>query len=184
VTSSPYRVIAFSGSLRTGSSNTALLHMARRLAPTALDIEIIDWIVDLPWMNPDLESDPPPVVQRWWDTVRTADAVLIALPEYNWSPSPLAKNAIDWATRPVPDRSITGRVVALMTSASRSGGSNAQGPLTTILGLLGATVVEEPPVQLALVADRINADGTTSDPEIERLVTAKLEAVVAALAAR
>lgn len=184
MTTSTYRVVAFSGSLRSGSSNTALLHMARRLAPTSLDIEIIDWIVDLPWMNPDLESDPPPVVQRWWDTVRSADAILIALPEYNWSPSPLAKNAIDWATRPVHDRSISGRVIALMTSASRSGGSNAQGPLTTILGLLGATVVENPPVQLALMADRINPDGTTSDPEIERLVAAKLDAVVAALAAR
>lgn len=179
-----YRVVAFSGSLRTGSSNTALLHMAKRLAPPSLSIEIIDWIVDLPWMNPDLEAEPPAVVQRWWSTVREADALLIALPEYNWSPSPLAKNAIDWATRPVPDRSITGRVVALMTSASRSGGSNAQGPLTTILGLLGATVVEEPPVQLALLADRIGADGTTTDPEIERLVAAKLDAMVAALAAR
>lgn len=184
MTAPRYRVIAFSGSLRSGSSNTALLHMARRLAPPSLDIEIIDWIVDLPWMNPDLEPAPPPVVQRWWETVRSADAMLVALPEYNWSPSPLAKNALDWATRPVPDRSIVGTVVAFMSSASKSGGSNAQGPISTILGLLGATVVVDPPVQFALLADRIRADGTTDDPAIEDAVRAKLEAMAAALAAR
>lgn len=183
-TETHYRVVAFSGSLRVGSSNTALVHMARRLAPPELQIEIVDWIRELPWMNPDLESDPPPVVQRWWDTVRAADALLVALPEYNWNPSPLAKNALDWATRPVPDRSIIGRTVAFMSSASRSGGAHAQGPISTVLGLLGATVVVEPPVQLALMADHIRPDGTTDRTEIEAAVSAKLAALLDALRRR
>ena len=180
----PYRVVAFSGSLRDGSSNTALVLMAQRLAPPELAIEIVDWVRDLPWMNPDLEHDPPQVVQRWWDTLRAADALLVGMPEYNWSPTPLAKNALDWATRPPHDRAINGTVVAFLSSAGRSGGANSQGNIGTILGYLGATVVDEPPVRLSGVAERIRPDGTTDDPEIEAAVVAKLDAVLAALRAR
>ena len=179
--SSPYRAIAFSGSLRTGSSNTALVRMAQRLAPPELQIEIIDWVDQLPWMNPDLETDPPETLQRWWAAVRAADALIVGMPEYNWNPTPLAKNALDWATRPPDNRAIQGTVVAFLSSAGRSGGSNAQGNIGTILGYLGATVVTEPEVRLVSVVDRINADGTTDDPEIDAAVQAKLAAVVAAL---
>ena len=102
----PYRVIAFSGSLRRGSTNTALILMAKRLAPEELQIDIVDWVDELPWMNPDLEADPPEPVRRWWDTLRAADGLLVGMPEYNFSPTPLAKNAIDWATRPPDDRAV------------------------------------------------------------------------------
>lgn len=179
--SSPFRAIAFSGSLRTGSSNTALVRMAQRLAPPELQIEIVDWVDQLPWMNPDLETDPPEILQRWWATVRAADALIVGMPEYNWNPTPLAKNTLDWATRPPADRAINGTVVAFLSSAGRGGGANAQGNISTILGYLGATVVSEPEVRLASVADRINPDGTSDDPDIEAAVSAKLAAVVAAL---
>ncbi|HAP77459.1 MAG TPA: hypothetical protein DCR14_15435 [Acidimicrobiaceae bacterium] len=179
-----FRAIAFSGSLRNGSSNTALVRMAQRLAPPELHIEIIDWVHELPWMNPDLETDPPEPVQRWWNALREADALIVGMPEYNWNPTPLAKNALDWATRPPDDRAINGTAVAFLSSAGRAGGANSQGNIGTILGYMGAIVVDEPPVRLSLVADRINADGTTDDPEIEAAVSAKLDAVVAALHAR
>ena len=180
----PYRVVAFSGSLRRGSTNTALVLMAKRLAPKELQINIVDWVDQLPWMNPDLEADPPEPVRRWWNTLRAADALLVGMPEYNWSPTPLAKNAIDWATRPPDDRAIGHMVVAFISSSGRSGGQHSQANLTTILGYLAATVVVEPPVQLIRINDRINPDGTSDDLEIEAAVRGKLEAMVAALDAR
>ena len=180
----PYRAIAFSGSLRNGSSNTALVRMAQRLSPPELTVEIIDWVDQLPWMNPDLETDPPEIVEQWWAAIREADALIVGMPEYNWSPTPLAKNALDWATRPPDDRAIAGTAVAFLSAAGRGGGANAQANLTTILGYLGAHMVEEPPVRLSSVADRLRADGTTDDPEIEEAVRAKMEAVVEALRAR
>ena len=45
----PYRVLAFSGSLRKGSSNTGLVRLAQRLAPPELQIEWLDWISELPF---------------------------------------------------------------------------------------------------------------------------------------
>jgi chromate reductase, NAD(P)H dehydrogenase (quinone) len=181
VTTPRYRAIAFSGSLRNGSTNTALVRLAQRMAPPELSIEIIEWVDQLPWMNPDLEAEPPEVVQRWWDTLRGADALIVGMPEYNFNPTPLAKNALDWATRPPHDRAILAKVVAFLSSGGRSGGANAQGPISTILGYLGATVVVDPPVQLALIGERIGPDGTTDDAEIMDAVAAKLAAVVAAL---
>jgi hypothetical protein len=44
--------------------------------------------------------------------------------------------------------------------------------------------VEEPAVQLSSVAERFDADGDTSDPEIVDAVAAKLAAVVEALKLR
>jgi chromate reductase len=179
-----YHAIAFSGSLRKGSINTALVRLAQHLAPPEMRIEIVDWLDQLPWMNPDLEAAPPAVVQRWWRTLRETDALIVGMPEYNAGPTPLAKNALDWATRPPKDRAINGVVVAFLSAAGRSGGANSQTNLTRILGYLGAVMVDEPPVRLMSVADRFDADGNTDDPEIVAAVAAKMAAVLEALKMR
>jgi len=184
VTTSPFRVLAFSGSLRHGSTNTGLVHLAQRIAPPELQIEIIDWVDQLPWMNPDLETDPPAIVQRWWQTLREADVLLVGMPEYNFGPTALAKNALDWATRPPDDRAIKDTVVAFLGSGGRSGASRAQENLHVILGFMGGIVVIEPLVQLALVQPKFDSDGHTDDPEIIDAVAAKLSAVVEALQRR
>jgi chromate reductase, NAD(P)H dehydrogenase (quinone) len=184
VTSPTFRAVAFSGSLRNGSSNTALVRLAQRIAPPELHIEWIDWIDQLPWMNPDLESDPPEVLQRWWQTLREADALIVGMPEYNWSPTPLAKNALDWATRPPDDRAIKDTVVAFLGSGGRGGTAKAQENLSTVLVYMGGIVVVDPPVQLSFVADKIDADGNTDEHDIIDAVAAKLTAVVEALRAR
>ena len=180
----PFQAIAFSGSLRTGSTNTGLVRLAQRLAMPDLEVRIIDWVVELPWMNPDLEADPPLIVQRWWAELRAADALIVGMPEYNSGQSALAKNALDWASRPPHDRAIAGTVVAFLSSAGGSGGANSQGAIGTMFGHLGATVVTDPPVQLQRVGDRFDAQGNTTDPEIIEAVAAKMRAVVDALQAR
>ena len=178
MTSRTFRAIAFSGSLRNGSTNTALIRLAQRISPPELTIEILDWVDQLPWMNPDLETDPPEIVQRWWAALRAADALIVGMPEYNASPTALAKNALDWATRPPRDRAIAGTAVAFLSAAGRSGGANAQTNISNVLGFLGASVVDEPPVRLSAVGDRFDADGNTEDPEIIDAVAAKLSAIV------
>jgi chromate reductase len=182
--SAAYRVLAFSGSLRKGSTNTALVRLAERLAPPELQFEWVEWVDQLPWMNPDLENDPPEVLQRWWTALRAADALVVGMPEYNWSPTPLAKNALDWATRPPDNRAITDTVVALLGSGGRGGTAKAQENIGVILGFMGATMVVEPPVQLSFLADRIDADGNTDDAEVVAAVQAKLDALLVALRER
>jgi NAD(P)H-dependent FMN reductase len=176
--------VAFSGSLRHASTNSGLVRLAARIAPPELSFTILDWVKDLPWVNPDLEGDLPPVVQRWHDTVRSSDALVIGMPEYNFGPTALAKNALDWLTRPPAARPIAGTTIAFLSSGGRSGGGRSQDAVTQILTLLGATIVVDPPVRLALVADRFDEHGDTSDPEIVEMVGAKLAALVESLTQR
>jgi chromate reductase len=181
---SEFRVLGVSGSLRAGSSNTGLVRLAQRVAPDALAMHIVDWIDQLPYYNFDLETDPPEVVVRWRREVERADAIVMGLPEYNWGPSAVLKNAIDWASRPFGGQALQGKVIALLTSAGKSGGTHVQEGLATILELIGNTVVAEPPVQIAMGPTRISADGQTDDGEIVELVSAKMAAVNTALAQR
>jgi NAD(P)H-dependent FMN reductase len=181
--SSSFRAVAFSGSLRAGSSNTGLVHLAARLAPAELSVEVVDWVGQLPYYNPDLEEALPEVAARWRAAVEAADAVIIGMPEYNFGPSGLAKNAIDWLTRPLGTHALRGKVVAMLTSGGKGGGSMVQPGIGGIIGLLGNTVVEDPKVNIAAGGTRLAGDGTTDDAEIIDLVTQKLANVVAALQA-
>ena len=185
MTDSPtFTAIAFSGSLRSDSSNTGLVNMAARLAPAELRVTVVNDIVfDLPFYNADLEEAVPTEVQRWRDLVMAADAVIIGMPEYNFLPSAVAKNAIDWASRPYGGQALVGKVIALLTSGGKGGGGKVQEAIGPILGLLGNVVVDEPPVRVPLGTNRIQADGTTTDPDVEAAVLAKLDGVVRALRA-
>ena len=104
--------------------------------------------------------------------------MIIGLPEYNFLPSATAKNAVDWVSRPYGKHIMKGKAIALLTSGGKGGGAKTQAALGPILGLLGNTLVDEPSVLIALGADTINVDGTTTDPEIEAKVVAKLAAVL------
>lgn len=184
----PFKIVAFSGSLRAASSNRGLVHLAIRLleeqSPGATDVELVDWIDQIPYYNEDLETDLPAVVARWRDLVGVADGLVLGMPEYNSGASAVAKNAIDWLTRPFTNAAIKGKVIAMLTSAGKGGGSNVQAGLEPFLAFYGNTVVVEPPVQVALGFQRIAPDGTTDDAEILDAVGGKMTNFVAALRAR
>jgi hypothetical protein len=77
------RIVAFAGSLRRGSLNRALIHAAQELAPDGMTIEPIE-IGALPFHNADVEAEgDPPSVAAFKATLRQADGILIATPEYN-----------------------------------------------------------------------------------------------------
>ena len=99
--SEPIRVCGVAGSLRRDSYNRALLHAAQELAPAALEIVTFDRIAELPPFNADVEAqgDPEPVTALK-QAIGAAAGLLIATPEYNFGPSGVLKNAIDWASRP------------------------------------------------------------------------------------
>jgi hypothetical protein len=91
------RIVALSGSLQERSSNAALLGAAQSLAPKDMTVVISDAVSRVPLFNPDLEEPPQPVaLDRFRREVGTADAVLIASPEYAHGVPGALKNALDW----------------------------------------------------------------------------------------
>lgn len=95
------RILALSGSLRAASSNSALLRVAARIAPSPMCVELFDELDKLPFFNPDLDralDDPalPETVRTLRSAIASADALLISSPEYAHGVSGMFKNALDW----------------------------------------------------------------------------------------
>ena len=118
------RIVGFSGSLRTGSYNTALLRAAQQFVPPGGVLEIAS-IAEIPLYNFDVENAAfPQAVSKLKDRIAAADGLLISTPEYNNSIPGVAKNVVDWLSRPPDDadRVFKGLPVAVMgTSPSRFG---------------------------------------------------------------
>ena len=148
--------------------------MAQRLASDSVTFRFWERLGELPYYNEDLESDPPSIVVEWREAVSSADAIFIAAPEYNFGPTGVLKNAIDWVTRPLGQHALRGKTISIVSSAGSTGGAHMIEQLSGILALLGNTVVSEPVVQIAKGAERISADGSTTEPEIEELIRQRL----------
>jgi len=175
-----HTILAVSGSLRSGSSNTGLVRLAERLAAAEPDLGLsvvpVDDIDSLPFYNADLE-DPdrtPSSVRNWRTRVDECAGLFIAAPEYNFGPTALLKNAIDWASRPPGQHVLRQKAISLVSSSASTGGKHMTEQLTKILTLLGNTVIESPEALFVKGAERIFSDGTTSDPSVEEVVRARL----------
>jgi chromate reductase len=110
------RLVGFAGSLRAGSYNRALLAAAAAAMPagSVLDVLSVDAV---PLFNADVEAAGfPPVVAALKDRVAAADGLVIATPEYNGGIPGIAKNVIDWLSRPPDDarRVLGGKPVAVL----------------------------------------------------------------------
>ena len=178
-----FRVLGFCGSLRRASSNRRLLGAAAALAPTGLEVEIADWASTLPSYNADLLERLPPVVDRWQQAVVAADALVLAIPEYNHGPSGHAKDAIDWVSRPYGRHQLRDKAIAVMSSGESGGGRHMQAWLVPILASLGNTMVVEPTIAVVNGSDRIATDGPL-DAELADLVGMQMQALLDTLAAR
>jgi NAD(P)H-dependent FMN reductase len=181
-----FHVLALSGSLRSGSSNTGLIMMSQRLAPAGLQIEYFPDIAFLPYYNADLDQPgaEPESVARFRQKIRDTDAVLMTTPEYNGHLPAVLKNAFDWVSKPNGAHALTGKVITSMSSAGGGGGGAVLKYLNTVLPYFGNTVVTEPVVELKKGAEYLTADGASSDPAVEALVSERLANLLAALEAR
>ncbi|MBD8004634.1 NADPH-dependent FMN reductase [Bacillus norwichensis] len=92
------RVKAVIGSTSSTSFNLKLVEFMKNRYADQLDITPV-LINDLETFSVDLESNVPANVKAFKDDVKDSDAVLFAVPEYNFSIPGAMKNAIDWLSR-------------------------------------------------------------------------------------
>ena len=62
----------------------------------SMSIRVLVGLGDLPLFNADLEDNPPASVRALRSSIGSADALLIASPEYAHGISSVIKNALDW----------------------------------------------------------------------------------------
>jgi chromate reductase len=165
-------IVAFSGSLRRGSFNRALVEAARQLAPDGMTIEPIE-IGSMPFYNADVEADGDPAsVVAFKNALREADGLIIATPEYNDGIPGVLTNAIDWGSR-LPGRApLTGKPVALMgASPGQIGTARAQLHLRQLLGHLRARVLPPPELLVAAAHERFDAKLRLTDKRTRDVLT-------------
>jgi chromate reductase len=174
------RVLAISGSLRRDSHNTELLRTAAELLPPSAELEIFDGLKAVePYDEDDDRDHGPAGARRLREAVSSADAILIATPEYNSSIPGQLKNAIDWASRPLRSNALWGKPVAVVGASTGTFGAVwSQAELRKTLGASGARVIEkELPVGHA--DEAFTEDGRLADVELRERYVEILDELVA-----
>ena len=174
------RVLAISGSLRRDSHNTALLRTAVELLPPSVELEIFDGLKLVePYDQDDDTGNGPEGARRLRDAISSADAVLIASPEYNRSIPGVLKNALDWGSRPKGENALWGKPVAVVgASTGMFGAVWSQAETRKILSSSGARVIDtDLPVPHAEQA--FSDDGRLTDIELRGRYTEILDELIA-----
>lgn len=175
------RILGISGSLRQASFNSALIRAARELAPEGVAFDIYD-LSGIPMYNGDVENEGvPQAVLDFAEAVRTADALLIATPEYNHSVPAVLKNAIDWISRQSSSNPLRHKPIALAgASAGQFGTVRVQAHLRQIFASgIEAYVMIKPDLFVTNAASKIDADGVVTDEETRTRIAAHVTALVA-----
>jgi len=166
------RILAFAGSLRTGSYNKKILAVAADGARAAgADVTRIDLRdFPLPVYDADLESSDgiPANAMELKALFRSNDGLLVASPEYNSSIPGTLKNVFDWVSRTAPGEKplecFRGKVAALCAASPGAlGGIRSLATVRLILANIGVVVL---PGQVALpkAAEAFDSDGNVVDP--------------------
>ena len=164
-------LVGISGSTRRGSFNSALLRAAAAAMPAEAQLRI-ESIAEIPLYNGDAEAEQgiPPAVARLKDAIAAADGLLLVTPEYNNSLPGVAKNAIDWLSRPPADvrRIFRGRPVAIAgASPGGFGTALSQNAWLPVFRTLGADLWSGGRLLVSRASGVFDASGALTDSTVQ-----------------
>jgi NAD(P)H-dependent FMN reductase len=172
-------VLMLVGSLRADSWTAKLADSAGGLMPGHVRSEVYADLGALPHYSQDLDTDrPPSAVVDFRAAVESADALVVATPEYNGAMPGVLKNAIDWASRPRGASAIGDKPVAVISvSPSPRGAQWAREDAVKVLGVAGAVPLEQS-IGVASVHDVV-VDGQIADRDVEEALSGLMHSLVA-----
>jgi NAD(P)H-dependent FMN reductase len=167
------RLLAFAGSTREGSFNKRLLKVALGIAAevgaetTAIDLRDLP----MPLYDGDLEEREgiPENGRRFKEMLIAHPGFLLASPEYNSAFSAVLKNAIDWASRPVPGEpplvAFRGKVAGLLSASTGAlGGLRGLAHVRSMLASIQVLVIPDQ-FALAKAHEAFDDAGALKDPK-------------------
>lgn len=182
-----FHVLLISGSLRAGSTNTAVLRTASEVAGGSVTTTLYTGMASLPHFNPDDDREGatvPATVTDLRAQIAAADAILLCTPEYAGALPGSLKNLLEWT---VGDGGTYRKPIAWINAsgpAAPTGGDDAHDSLRKVLGYVHADIVEEACTRIPLTRDAIGSDGTITDPAARELIAGALAALARRLAER
>ena len=132
------RVLMISGSTRPGSSNTTALRALHESDHPGIVTELYDGLVALAAFVPGDEPQPSAVLDLL-ARIKAADAVVFSTPEYAGGLPGSLKNLLDWT---VGGGELYEKTVAWLNVANPGRGEGARAQLRTVLGYVGARIVD------------------------------------------
>lgn len=157
------RILGIAGSLRKQSYNKMLIKAAKKLAPRELEIEIFD-LEGIALFNQDFEDKPNKKLKTFKEKIRSADGILIATPEYNFSVPGVLKNVIDAVSRPYGTNPFEGKPVGIMgTSTGMLGTARAQYHLRQSMVFLNAYPMNQPEILVPYAREKFDSRGALID---------------------
>lgn len=189
------KILAFAGSIRTGSFNKLLVQIAiegaRNNGAEVTHIDLRDF--HLPLYDPDQEEREglPPGARQLKALFRTHQGLLIASPENNSSISAVLKNAIDWVSRQETDdepplQCYKGKIGSIVSaSPGRLGGLRGLFQLRLLLSNLGVTVLSDQ-LTISSAHEAFDETGRLKNPKYQKQaaeIGSNLAAVLAKLCA-
>jgi chromate reductase len=168
-------LLLISGSMRDGSTNTALLRTAHAMDA---DTELYERMGTLPHFNPDDDHDDlPAAVAELRAATGRADALLVCTPEYAGALPGSFKNLLEGLVgggeayrKPIAWINVAG-------PAAPSGAADAHASLRKVVGYLSMEIVEEACVRIPVARDAIGEAGLIAAPSIREPLAAVLAAL-------
>jgi NAD(P)H-dependent FMN reductase len=163
---SQVRLLLITGSTRRHSTNTAALEAAREILGEQADLYAD--LGELPAFNPDDDHEPlPAAVVALRAAIAAADAVVFCTPEYAGTLPGTLKNLLDWT---VGGAEMYGKPATWINVAGPGRGEGADATLATVLGYVGAEILESRGMRVPVARDAVGADGQIGDADTSRRI--------------
>jgi len=169
-----YDIAYIVGSNSRESINRKLAGALVKLAPPSLSFrEVV--IDDLPLYNRDFEGSRPDRVNAFTAAARSADGLMIVMPEHNRSLPAVLKNSIDWGSKP-PEQNVWRDKPTFITGTSPGAIGTAVGQqhLRQILGAVSGIVLGGE-CYLQFKPDLIDAEGNVTAESTRKFLRGHLD---------
>jgi NAD(P)H-dependent FMN reductase len=171
------QILLVSGSVRAGSTNGAALDAMAGSGVDGVTFERYDGLAELPHFNPDDDVEPlPPAVAALRSAIAAADVVVFCTPEYAGTLPGSLKNLLDWT---VGGGEVHEKPVAWVNVAATGRGTGADETLRTVLGYVGARIVEAGCASVPVGRADVGSDGRITEPSVRDALADVVRALVA-----
>lgn len=167
------RIFAVSGSLRTVSSNTAIIRRYSDLAPPGCEIDVYDRLAELPHFNPDIENGGDKAVLELVERVRNSHAFIVSTPEYAHGIPGTLKNCLDWL---VGTDAFIEKPFALISTSPRS--INVRASLLEVLKTMSGIHISDADVTVDVKRSGGGAVEIASDAETASSLVDAMSALI------
>ncbi len=166
------------GSLRKESWNRKLALALMKLAPSSLNMEIVE-IGQLPLYNQDPDDEGHPLKEwtAYREQMKSYDGFLFVTPEYNRSVPAVLKNAIDVGSRPYGKSIWSGKPCSVISSSlGLIGGFGANQHLRQSFVFLDMPCMQPPEAYLSSVNQLFDTDSNISKKETKEFLQKYMDA--------